>query len=84
MAFNPFIGRDQSWLETQLELAQNDFAAGKTMTAVNAGDTGNSKQVQMSPQQRIEYLLAALSILDPATYPPASVRRDSITRVTFT
>jgi hypothetical protein len=84
MAFNPFIGRDQEWLEAELRLAQDDFAKGKTMTSVNAGDTGNTKQVQMSPQERIGFLLKALAILDPETYPPESVIRNTITRVAFT
>lgn len=81
MAFNPFIGRSQEWLESELEKAQEDYAAGKTTSSINAGDAGSSKVVQLTPEQRIRLLLKALNLLDSTLYPDSSIRRVTRTQV---
>lgn len=77
---NPFIGATQAQLESWLRDAQRDLAAGKTISAVNAGDAGSQKMVQMTPLDRITKLLAALSLIDPTTYPPADIRKVTRTK----
>jgi len=81
MAFNPFIGRSQEWLEAALQEAQEDYQLGKTTSGVNAGDAGSSKVVQMLPIERIKAILKALYILDPDTYPATSINRVTRTQV---
>jgi pyrroloquinoline quinone (PQQ) biosynthesis protein C len=84
MAFNPFIGRSQEWLGSQLEIAQQDYAMGKTIVSSGSGDVNNAKQVQATAEKRIEQLYKALSLIDPETYPAASITRNTVTRVAFT
>lgn len=81
MAVNYFADKTQTWLETQLENAQSDFAAGKTITSVSSGDVASGKQIQVDVTSRIERLLYALYLLDPDTYPLASSARTSRTRI---
>jgi hypothetical protein len=80
---NLFAGRSIHWLQAELEKAQADLAAGKTLSAWNAEGAGGVKMVQATPQERIEQLLAALHRLDPEAYPAADVRRLSRTRGVF-
>lgn len=79
MAWNPFVGRTQVWLEAELAKAQAELAAGKTRNGAGEGTVNWQSLVQQSPSTRIEQLLRALNILDPTTYP-----LDSVTRVTRT
>lgn len=81
MALNPFIGQSREQLETWLASAQTDLAAGKTLSSYGSGDVSGSKQVQMTPLERIEKLLYALYLIDPDTYPLASIRRVTRTQV---
>ena len=81
MAINPFIGVTQAQLERWLADAQADLAAGKTLSSYGSGDVSGSKLIQMTPLQRIEKLLYALYLLDPTTYPLASIKRVTRTRV---
>ena len=81
MAVNYFAGKTQVWLETQLERAQSDMAAGKTITSVSSGDVASGKQIETNTKERIERLLYALSLLDPDTYPMASSVRTTRTRI---
>lgn len=83
MAYDPFIGRSQAWLEDQLKLAQNDLAFGKTVTSVTAGDVSNGKQVQATAEKRIAILLAALRLRDPEKYPSVDVIRPTEALVSF-
>lgn len=83
MPMNYFLGRSQDWLEKQLRLQQQNLALGKTTTAVGAGDTHSGSAVQIGTVECIRMILAALSILDPATYPPEQVTPVTETRVTF-
>lgn len=73
MAFNPFIGWTQAQLEAELRSAQEDYAAGTQITSVGAGDTNVSAQMQHGILERIETLYRALNLLDPTTYPIASI-----------
>lgn len=81
MAMNPFIGRSRDQLETDLARAQDDLAAGKTVSSINTGDFASGKQVQLTPQRRIEYILRALHAIDPDTYPASEISRVSRTQV---
>ncbi len=81
MAVNYFAGKTQTWLETQLASAQADFAAGKTRTSVTSGDVASGSQIEVSVKERIERLLYALYLIDPDTYPLASVSRISRTKL---
>jgi len=83
MPLNIFIGKSKAWLEAQLASAQADAASGKTTTSVTTTDLSTSKSVQADISTRIEQLLWALYLLDPVTYPLASVRRISRTRAVF-
>ena len=75
MAFRYFLGRSQEWLEAQLQQAQEDLAAGKTLSSWgNAGDSA-SKQIQISAHERIRMLLNDLNAIDPDNYPSTSIRR---------
>lgn len=80
MGLNYFIGRDQAWLEKELKLAQDDLAKGKTISGVNAGDSGNTKQVQESAKERIKLLLEALRKIAPDDYTADDVARITETR----
>lgn len=80
---NYFIGRSQEWLEKQLAARQQELAAGKTVTSVTAGDTSAAKTTQLSIIECIRMLLQALSLLDVATYPVASITPITETRVIF-
>jgi len=83
MAFRPFIGWSQKELETSLRSAQDDYAAGKTLSSVNGGDAGSSKLVQMNPEQRIKAILYELFLVDPDTYPASAQNRVTRTQVKF-
>ena len=79
---NIFVGKSQAWLEEQLAKAQADYASGRVLTSVSAGDTSTGKLVQVNIRDRISALLVALNALDPTTYPASSLRI-SRTRITF-
>jgi len=68
MARRYFHGRSREWLEKQLEKAQNDLASGKTLVSWGEGDSSGSKQVQSSPQARIDMLLNDLTIIAPEDF----------------
>jgi hypothetical protein len=83
MAFNPFIGWSQAELESALRAAQDDFAAGKTLSSVGGGDANSTKLVQMTPEQRIRQIYQALNFLDPDTYPKNQLSRVTRTQIQF-
>lgn len=83
MAFNPFIGKSQDWLETELAKAQDDLAAGKSTISANSGDIGVRNQLDFSLRERIRLILQALSILDSTSYPPASITPSGATKIVF-
>jgi hypothetical protein len=83
MALNPFIGWNQQDLEAELRRAQEDLAAGKTITQNRSGDVGKVEQVEASALTRIRQLLIALNKLDPTTYPADQISPVNRTKVTF-
>ena len=83
MAFNPFIGWSQEELEAALSDAQDDYAAGKTLTSIGAGDSSSSKLVQSSPMARIEAICKALYALDPVTNADYKANKVTRTQVQF-
>jgi hypothetical protein len=69
MPRNYYIGRDQTWLETQLAAAQDDLAKGSTLMSGGSADLTVTQSVQMDAQVRIDRLYYALFCLDPVKYP---------------
>jgi hypothetical protein len=82
-ALNYFIGKSQAWLETELAKAQAEYAEGKSLVQASGGDASASKQLAMSLERRIQQILRALYLLDPATYPADSVIPVRQTRASF-
>ena len=80
---NRYIGKSREWLETQLSKAQDDKAAGKTLTSWGQGGDSATKQVQSTPDERIDDLLYSLSILYPDTYEPTSTVGNNVTGLDF-
>lgn len=66
---NFFVNQPREWLEEQLALCQLDIAQGKTLIQWGAGDSTGIRKVQLTPQQRFEYLWTALNAIDSVTYP---------------
>jgi len=83
MAFNPFIGWTQPELESALKDAQQEFAEGKSLTIVSAGDGSASKQIQATAMERIRKIYISLNALDPATYPKSAISPITKTYVSF-
>lgn len=83
MAFNPFIGQQQSDLEAALKLAQADLMAGRATIRAKSGDIMLDSQVDTSLQERIRLILKALNLLDPATYPIDQISMATQTRAVF-
>ena len=82
-ALNYFIGKSQAWLEAELAKAQAEYAEGKSLVQASGGDASASKQLAMSLERRIQQILRALHLLDPATYPADSVIPVRQTRASF-
>lgn len=70
-----FPGKDQAWLEARLAEVLDELANGKTIDAWAAGDSNAHKALDknLGPERRRDMLLNDLSIIAPATYPPADV-----------
>ena len=80
---NYFIGKSQAWLEAELAKAQAEYAEVKSLVQASGGDASASKQLAMSLERRIQQILRALYLLDPATYPADSVIPVRQTRASF-
>jgi hypothetical protein len=80
-----FRGASQAQLEAWLADVNEEIATGKVNTDFGAGDTNFRAAVdgRLSPERRRNLLLADLSILDPATYPPDEVTPVRITTARF-
>jgi hypothetical protein len=82
---NYFVGKEKPELEAWLEQAQEDLAAGRSTTRVNArgnaGGVDSEEVIEIDVRTRIEQLLFALNQLDPVAYPASSCRRVSRTQV---
>ena len=83
MAFNPFIGRDQAWLESALRKTQDELASG--MSAISGGIEGVQfgNIMTIGPTQRLTLLLQALNKLDPDTYPIDDITISTRTVMTY-
>jgi len=66
-----------------LDAAREDLAAGSTQTAWGAADSSAQRQVNLTPQRRIELIWAELNRQDPDTYPLDAIARNSISAVRF-
>lgn len=83
MAINYFIGWSVAELEAELRLAQEDLAAGKSITNSGAGDASMASRIDKSSEARIEMILKALNALDPEKYPIAQTARITMTKASF-
>lgn len=71
MAINLFVGKSQGWLEEQLSLAQDDLAAGGTLTSGGVGEVNFTQEQKLRIEQRIANILHSLSLNFPEKYPPS-------------
>jgi len=69
-----FPGKTQAWLEARLAEVLDELAAGSSVDGWGTGDASAHKAVEknLGAERRRDLLLNDLSILAPATYPPAS------------
>ena len=83
MAYNPFIGQDQAWLEKALKQAQDELATGKSSISGAIEGVSWSKIMTIGPTQRIAMILGILSRMDPVKYPAADVQLPTRTIMTY-
>lgn len=83
MAFNPFFGRSWDTLAADLEAAQDDLAAGKTISSSGVGETRKTEQVEISARERIRQILLAMNRLRPDAVPLDQISPDRTVRVVF-
>ena len=83
MAFNPFLGRSQTLLESDLAKCQADLAAGKTVIRADVPGISVYSQIEITITERIRQILVALNKVDPTTYPLDQISPASTTRVIF-
>lgn len=83
MAFNPFIGRDQKWLEDKLKEAQDELGSGMSAISGSLGEVSFGNVMTMGPMKRVELILAALNRIDPTSYPIDSVSVPTRTVMTY-
>lgn len=83
MAINYYIGWDVKDLEAALREAQEDLAAGKSITMAQGGDARSESQVQKSPEERIRMILRALNIKDATKYPIEDITAITQTKAAF-
>ncbi len=77
------MGWSQSDLESALEKAQEDLAAGKMTTGAGDGTVMVKNSIDARPETRIRRILLALNKLDPTTYPISQITPITVTRVIF-
>jgi hypothetical protein len=83
MAFNPFLGWSVEDLLRELRSAQEDLAAGASITRAGASDATSEQRIDKSPEERIRIILRALNRIDPDTYPIADITPTDRTRIVF-
>lgn len=79
MAVNPFPGKSEVWLETELDKVLAEQSSGKTLVSAQDGDVSGAHAVQSSIRQRKYDILVALTILNPTDYPPATTLPKRVT-----
>jgi hypothetical protein len=79
------IRYSQEELEAELDLILAEAIGGKTVTSWSVGDSSAEKTAWLSqtPESRLKLVSEALSIQDPATYPPDRVIPITQTRPDF-
>jgi hypothetical protein len=83
VAFNPFIGRDQAWLEERLRDTQDEIAGGMSTISGGLGEAQFGRIMTIGPTQRLTLLLQALNSLDPTTYPIDDITVPTRTVMTY-
>lgn len=84
MAFNPFIGRDQAWLEARLQETQDELGSGKSTINASLSEASFGKIMTIGPMERMKMILAALNRLNPTLYPIDQISAPTRTIATFT
>lgn len=76
---NPFFNKTQEWLETQLEIVQEELLSGAQITSVSSGDSSVSQKINYNTMEKYRMLYMALYSIDPTNYPltnlPAKITR---------
>tara|TARA_S200002703_G_scaffold117643_3_gene103314 strand:- start:4405 stop:4659 length:255 start_codon:yes stop_codon:yes gene_type:complete len=80
---NPFIGKNQSWLETELAHCQDELSSGKVRIEVDSDGVAVKHQSMGSIEYRIELILRRLHTIDPVTYPASDTLRINRTSARF-
>lgn len=80
---NFYIGWSRAELEAALRTAQNDLAAGASLTGGAAGDQNFTQLADPNTEATIARLLYALFLIDPEAYPARDCNPASRTRVVF-
>jgi hypothetical protein len=83
MAFNPFLGKDRKWLESELAKAQEDLARGKATLRAGSGDIFIQSALDVSIGERVRNLLLALNKVAPDDFPIESIMPTSSTKAVF-
>jgi hypothetical protein len=68
---------------SDLAAAQDDLAAGKTISSSGVGETRKTERVELSVRERIRQILYALNRIDPITFPIGQIAPDRSVRVIF-
>lgn len=84
MAFNPFIGRDQRWLEERLRDAQDEIATGMSTISGGLGEAQFGRIMSVGPMERMKLILQALNKLNPTAYPIDDITAPTRTVAQFT
>jgi hypothetical protein len=83
MAWNPFIGKDRKWLESELAAAQRDLSAGKMTIRAADGNVLVQSQVEIRPAERVAQLLSALNKISAEDYPIDQITPMTKARIVF-
>lgn len=80
MAQVNFIGRDQAWLEDKLSRLQNAKAIGQRFFRIESAGNVGQKESVLSITAVEDMLLYDLYMIDPTTYPLATIQRVTRTK----
>lgn len=83
MAWNPFIGKDRKWLESELAAAQRDLSAGKMTVRAADGNVLVQSEVNTRAEERVRRLLVALNKIAPEDYPIDQITPITSARIVF-
>lgn len=74
MAVNYFVGKSQTWLETELAKVVSELSAGKVRISTSSGDVSSQSMIEADLTTRYDRLYYALYLLAPSTYQATGFR----------